>query len=129
MSRVESYHKGKLMAQLRLSFPGFVFLRHEDVSMSGLPDIEILGNGRCSYWEAKHATPRFEKKPIQTLMMTRMTRADIHARYIIWEEHHEIQRTLIVHPSMINVWTARPEVVASGIDHLAIVEAVRKVHR
>lgn len=129
MNRLESFYKGKLMAQLRLSFPGFVLLRHEDMAMSGLPDIEILGNGRCSYWEAKHATPRFEKKAIQTLTMTRMNRAGIHARYIIWEEHHDIKRTLIVHPSMINEWTARQETVASGIDHLAIVEAIRKVHK
>lgn len=127
MSR-ESGYKQALMQHLRKNLPGFVLLRHEDRAMAGIPDIQVIGHGRSSWWEAKHATPDFENKMIQTVMMRRIIRAGLLARYIIWEEHHDIKRTFIVHPSLINKWTARPESFASGINHDLILEAIQKVH-
>lgn len=123
----EALYKAQLMVKLHLAYPRFVFFRHEDRARSGIPDLEVLGNGICSYWEAKHATPKFELPGIQKLTMSRIQRAGIHTRYIIWEEHHDVCKTLIVQPQLIHEWKTAPN-YRLGIDHDWLVYLIGEVH-
>ena len=134
----EAELKGLFVAELRRQLPGFILLQY---ATAGAPDREVIGQGRTSRWEFKHATPHFDSPGLQELTCTRLASAG-HCRYIIWCESPQgnQQRTMIVGPSQL--WSRRkeaqqgavdarsliPEAWCSGYNMAWLVEQVRKVH-
>ena len=122
----EANLKAALMRALRDVLPDFVHQRHEDRFSSGWPDISVSGYGRTSFWEVKHADPRFSSNGLQELTCLRLALASFHCRYIVYHENHGIKRTLIVHPNHIG--DLLPEFSCAGFNHTWLVEQIRKVH-
>lgn len=122
----EANLKSALVVLLRKAFPGYVIFRHEDRHLFGVPDLSVTGNGITSWWEGKHANPKFQSQGIQELTMLRLAKQS-HARYIIWDEGEGAKRTLLVHPQEMNVWEEAKE-CAAGFNHRWVVDQIRKVH-
>ena len=125
MAKQEQFIRSNLMAQLKMELPGFVFLRHEDVRQNGHPDLSATGIAKTTWWEIKHGTPDFETNGIQELTMLRLAAAG-YARYIVFEERKEIQRTLIIHPR--HIATVSPEASTIGFDYKWVANYIREVH-
>ena len=123
----EAKYKAALMRELRDRLPGFVCQRIEDRFTSGWPDIEVVGCGRTSYWEVKHADPAWKSHGIQELTMLRLAASSFHARYIFFHEKKGIKRTMIVHPNDLE--NLLPEAWTAGFDQRWLVEHIRKVHQ
>lgn len=127
MGKDESGLKSALMREIKLSMPGAVALRHEDVRTAGIPDLSLTWRGKTSWWECKHATPDFAGTGIQKLTMLRLAGAG-YARYIVWHEHKDetCKQTMIVCPR--NIGTLTTEFACVGYNHRFIVECMRKAH-
>lgn len=103
--KIEEVLRAELMDEIRYRLPRFVAFRHEDIRTSGIPDIELNGNGRTTHWETKHGTPEFTSPGIQELTNQRLARQS-HSRYIIWQQGWyptdlEVMRVMIVHPDNV----------------------------
>ncbi len=113
--------------ELKLRLPNFLILQY---ATNGAPDREIVGYGRTSRWEAKHGTPDFKSPGDQELMCCRLA-VVAHCRYIIWQEHHGILRTIIAHPRAVMDrvgWNIVPETWCDGFNMKWLVEQVRREH-
>lgn len=124
---MEGELKSRFAAELKRQLPGFLVLHY---ATNGAPDRSIVGAGRQSNWEAKHATPAFRSPGDQELMCCRLAAAS-HCRYIIWHEHRGIQKTMIVHPLKVmhrNGWNLEAEAWCTGFDMKWLVSEIRKVH-
>ena len=133
LKRLES---GKREAELKAAFgrelkrqlPAFIVLFY---STAGAPDRTILGNGRQTNWEFKHATPEYDSPGRQELICMRMATAG-HCRYVIWWEAKGTRETLIVHPRVVATSESWHPVAADawcqGFDMRWLVEQVRKAH-
>lgn len=120
--------KSAAMKELHKQLPAFLVLALAD---AGGPDKTVVGAGRTTFWEFKHATPDFTSHDNQALLCTRLA-VQGYCRYVIWQEHHGIKRTLIVHPRAVlerDSWAVVPESFTTGFDHRWLVEQVRKAHR
>ena len=124
VNKQESTLKGNLMTHLR-AMKGYLPIRHEDVSTSGIPDISITGYNFTSWLEVKHATPSFKSPGIQELMCLRLAAAG-HCRYLIYYEKGAIKRTLIIHPKHLK--DLQPEAFCIGFDHEFVVDYIRQIH-
>ena len=93
-SKREGELKALFAAELKRQAPDFLILRY---ATNGAPDRSVVGNGRQSNWEFKHATPDFRSPGDQELMCARLTKAG-HCQYVIWMEEIGVEETLIVHP-------------------------------
>lgn len=128
ITKEEAKLKAAFMRELVLQLPDFVTLRY---ATAGAPDREIVGNNFVSFFEFKHATPRFRSPGNQELTMCRLARV-AYARYVIWRETpHGGKSTMIVHPLIIHErtgWDLVPEAVTIGFDHEWLVEQVKRVH-
>lgn len=123
----ESSLKSALMRELRLTLPKFVALRHEDVRTCGIPDLSLTGLGRTTWWEFKHANPRFESQGVQELTMLRLAACG-YARYVVWEEDANggAQRTLIVHPKKMQ--SLEPEDACGGFNMKFVARFMQAAH-
>lgn len=106
-----------------------VVLKHSDYALSGVPDITITWNGRTSWWEAKHATPRIQGTGLQHLTARRLAAAG-HCWYIVYETHSANgDRTCLVRPEHVGEnGYFRPDAFHTGIDHAFILDFIRRVH-
>lgn len=130
----EAELKSKFGKELKRQLPGFLTLQY---ASNGAPDRSLVGGGKQSNWEAKHATPDFKSPADQELMCSRMAAAG-HCRYVIWEERNGVMRTLIVHPRHVIRLENSPiahstlhlevEVWCPGFDMNWLVKQVRRVH-
>lgn len=123
----EAELKSKFGAELQRTLVGFYLLAY---ATNGAPDRSVVGAGRQTNWEMKHATPDFLSPGDQELMCCRMAVAS-HCRYVIWYEKGTIQRTMIVHPKKVmnrTGWTLEAEASCSGFDMKWLVGEVRKAH-
>lgn len=123
----EAELKSKLGAELRRQLPGFLVLAY---ATNGAPDREIVGAGVTTRWECKHATPDFLSPGDQELMCCRLA-VVAHCRYIIWFEHHGIQKTMIVHPKQVMErvgWNLIPETFCVGFDMWWLVGQIKLAH-
>lgn len=117
------------MEELKRQCPGFLVLLQ---ATAGCADRAIVGNGRTTFWEMKHATPDFDSPGNQELFCQRLA-VQAYCRYVIWQENKQGvgARTLIVHPrevaGMAN-WNVQPESFCVGYDHSWLVEQIRKAH-
>lgn len=106
--------------------PTFVTLRHEDVRSIGIPDLSVTGGGQTTWWEFKHAVPKYPTFGLQELMMKRLA-AHGYCRYVVWWEVGADLRTLIVHPLALKDMVS--EVEFHGHDHAAVVAFIQQVHQ
>jgi hypothetical protein len=128
MSKREGELKSLFRKELKRQAPSFMLLAY---ATNGAPDIEVVGCGRTSRWEGKHATPHFDSPGDQQLCCARLAAAG-HCRYVIWKEHRGIEQTLIVHPRTVmdrDGWDLIPEAWCVGFDMRWLVEQVLKEHR
>ena len=121
--------KAAAMDELSTQCPTFLVLLQ---ATAGAPDRAIVGNGKTSWLEFKHATPEFESPGNQELMCMRLALQG-YCRYVIWQEGARGygQRTLIVHPREVHQrtsWKVIPEVYCMGYDHRWLVRFIQKVH-
>lgn len=128
VAKEETELKSALMSMIRTELPNYVALRHEDVRTSGIPDISITAFGRTSWWEVKHATPKFLSKEIQERTMKRLEAGGF-ARYIIYYELNGVRRTLIVRPHLLDLNDLIPERSYPGFDHRFVLDSIQSVHR
>lgn len=127
VSKREAELKRKFTAELKRQLPQFYMLQYVT---NGAPDRSIVGGGRQTNWEAKHATPTFKSPGDQELLCSRMAIAS-HCRYIIWWERGAIQKTMIVHPREVThrtSWDLVPEAFCIGFDMKWLVEQIRRAH-
>ena len=123
----EAKLKADFGKELALQLPGFVMLSY---ATAGGPDRTILGHGRQTNWEMKHATPDFVSPGRQELICMRMAGAG-HCRYVIWYEHDGMQQTMIVHPRMVHFrtgWNLEAEAWCIGFNHRWLVDQIRQAH-
>ena len=127
MSKRESEFKSQFFDTLRSKCPGFYLLRY---GTRAAPDWTIIGAGRQTNWEFKHATPEFTSSGDQELMCMRLAQAG-HCRYVIWWETSRGtgHRTMIVHPRRVFDKSLTPEEWTEGVDHPWLVERVKRAHR
>lgn len=128
MSKRESQLKSALRDALEKRCPSFLVMHLAD---AGGPDWIVAGNGRMTAWEFKHATPDFTSHGNQALYCARVNAQGGHCRYVLWQEHGLIKRTMIVNPRVILERTSyfvEPEVFCVGFDHRWLVEEMRKAH-
>lgn len=124
----EAALKSAAMRELLKQLPSFLVLHLAD---AGGPDKVIVGAGRTTTWEFKHATPDFTSHGNQALLCTRLA-IQGHCRYVIWQEHGGIERTMIVHPRTVlerTSWRVEPEAFCTGFDHRWLVGRIREAHR
>ena len=125
----EAELKANLVEMLRDHIRFAVVLRHEDIRTAGIPDISITFHGVTTWWECKHATPKFASSGIQELTMMRLC-ANGYARYIIWYEKKGIPpHTLIVHPTMLAAYETKHEHSFDGLKSMQLIDHIRKVHK
>jgi hypothetical protein len=125
--KYEAELKSLFYAELKRQLPGFYVLQY---ATNGAPDRSIVGSGRQTNWEGKHATPDFKSPADQELLCCRLAYA-AHCRYIIWYEHGEVQKTMIVHPMKVMHRRGRDLEAESwcvGFDMRWLVEQVRRAH-
>lgn len=123
----EAELKSRFSEELKRQLPGFYVLQY---ATAGAPDRSIVGAGRQTNWEMKHATPEFRSPGDQELLCARLALIS-HCRYVIWWERGSLQRTMIVHPLQIMnriSWNLEPESSCIGFDMRWLVDQVRKVH-
>src|SRR5262245_12425291 len=113
------------MKVLHLELPGFVILRHEDVRGCGVPDSTVTGNGKTSWWEIKHCTPKYPTYDYQELVCKRLATAGICYYLMYWEVGRD-KRTLIVHPSNLSTMVADDS--AEGHNHRLVANFIRSLH-
>lgn len=126
----ESGLKRKLIA--RIPTPEFLVFAHSDLRKYGIPDLSISGHGRTTWWELKHATPRFATKEIQEITCLRLAHTSF-CRYVIYVERGGRKQTLIVHPKEVfgkngNVLGMPYEQCFEGFDHDQVTAYIKLIH-
>lgn len=83
-------------------YPGPMYFRMhvQDVRTSGYPDTQLLGFGRATFWEFKHATPTFKTYGLQEIT-AQIIDSKTFCRYIIFVQDEVGASIWIVHPSQI----------------------------
>lgn len=76
----------------------FEVLHHQDVRKSGYPDVTVSGYHLTSWWEFKHATPRFVSPRNQEMMCERLAITSALCRYVIFLETPTLIETRIYTP-------------------------------
>ena len=135
MPKQEAALRREFHRSLKLYLPSYKLVSVQDIRTSGTPDDNINGNGRSTWWELKHATPRFDDSGIQLLTCMQLA-ATSFCRYIIWWESASGlgKKTMIVHPNKVREardagrWLFEPEEVVPGFDMRFLVAYVRTVH-
>jgi hypothetical protein len=128
MEKQESKHKAAVMKILR-QVPHYVALRHEDLFTSGIPDISLSGMRHTSWWEFKHATPKFESKGIQELTCKRLAAHGYRCHYVIcYQVPNEDVMTYIVHPDKLHKFQTEARYWTDGINYKWIAKQMIDLH-
>lgn len=130
MEKLEAELKAAAMRELERQCPNYIVLLQQT---AGAPDRAIVGAGRTSFWEFKHATPDFASPGIQELFCNRLA-VQGYCRYVIWQESAAGtgKRTMIVHPREVHRrvgYTVQPETFCIGFNHHWLVDQIRRAHR
>jgi hypothetical protein len=115
---------------LRRELPAsFVIRKHADYATSGDPDLSITGNGKTTWWEVKHATPRVKGTELQRVKAVKLAIAG-YCRYIVYERSRHGAFTNIVHPRDINPdGTFAAEALAAGeANYVFVLKFVKQIH-
>lgn len=130
MRKRENELKAALMRELR-GIPGFLAVRREDSLRSGMPDVELHGLARSTFWEGKHLAPGEppETTSVQFLTMLRLEAASFGARYVLWigGGGDSTSWAMAVRPSRLAAMDA--DVVFQGHDHISMAEWMAGRHR
>ena len=127
----EAELKSELVANLKQEMYGGVFIRHEDIFRSGIPDLSVTWNRHTTWWEAKYANPRVRSRGVQ-LLTARMLEQQGHGSfYIIWDQR--TVETYICSPNSlhrhgIDNFRSAFLVKTTGFDHQFVVRYIRRQH-
>lgn len=114
----------------------FFALQLQDVRKSGHPDIALNGFDKTTWWEFKHATPRFRSPEIQAYTCQRLAQRS-YCRYVIYTEYggngRMDVRTAIYHPDEIrgckgNLDGLMPEIEWRGLAHAHVANFMYLAH-
>jgi hypothetical protein len=119
----EAKLKGKLMEKIHAKHPEWVAFRHEDKSLSGVPDLSITARWKTVWIEVKAANPDFETSGVQDLTMLRLAGQGVPAYYLIYDVAAD--QTRLVHPKDYAKW-AQSGLVEEGIDHDWVIEHIER---
>ena len=99
MAKREADLKARFTRELKVQRPTWLSLLQ---GTAGAADRALVGEGRTSWLEMKHATPDFRSPGLQELMCKRLEEQS-RCWYIIWAENAAggEQRTLLVLPSKL----------------------------
>lgn len=135
MAKREAELRSQLMVMLKRHAPELVAFRHESVRECGIPDLSLTGGGITTWWEFKHATPRFDDNGLQLLTCARLAVGGF-CRYVLWYEDSKgnCQQTMIVHPRHVKAvrdqgsWEFTPESRTGCFDHTWLVAQMMFAH-
>lgn len=133
MEKYETLLKSALMPVIKKAMPSYVVFRHEDVRNGGHPDFSVSGNGLGSWWEVKHATPKFGTKGNQEFFCRELAR-ETFCRYIIYFDGEDQHKTYIIHPREVfgkkgRVEEMEIEARAAGHNHYFVAWYIQQVHK
>lgn len=131
----ESTLKGALMRTLRATLKEFVFIRHEDKFLVGIPDLSVTGCGWTSWWEIKYANPNCESTSVQDVMLGKLAKSGF-ARYIIYMEVIGQRRIFVLKPTVYRAWKRGDkielseccETVIEGFNHKELMHYISQIH-
>lgn len=155
--KIEDIYKAACIDEIKTQLGTRYFVQsHQDVRKSGFPDIALHGEGVCTSWEFKHATPRFSSPGIQEWTCRRIAKSS-YCRYVIYVENFAYEDSMIadtlttrarssrtLQKSMKTTWIVNPDEIAGcdgrleeitpdsilcGFDHIAVVRYMASVHR
>lgn len=112
-----------LLAEARLK--GFVSIKRNDHSTSGIPDATITGLGRTCWIEVKYANPSFKSHGLQELTACRLALAGL-CIYVIYDGPRNT--VSIVAPKDLGQWREATQ-KAEGMNHSWVVEQIRELCR
>jgi hypothetical protein len=136
MEKREAELKQQFTVAMKQELPTFLMLQY---ASAGAPDREIVGAGKTTRWEFKHATPSFSSPGLQELTCARLD-AVSHCRYVIWLETAAQLRTIIIPPMLLwkrheagdsgdpDARLLEPESWCEGFDMTWLVDQVRMAH-
>lgn len=137
MTRIEKreaeLQASSLDALKELCGESFFAMTLQHVRKSGHPDAAISALQSTSWWEFKHATPRFKSPGIQEYTCVRLSHRS-YCRYVIYFEEGAIRKTLIVRPEALAGCKGRVERIESiehtfeGHDFAAVAVCIQQVH-
>lgn len=128
----EAELKAAAMRELKRQEPRYIVLL---LATAGGPDRVIVGNGKVTAWEFKHATPDFKSPDLQELFAMRLDAHGLRTRYVVWQERADgtDKQTLIITP--MEMYTRQNYAVSqrcedrcSGYDHRWLVEQILRAH-
>lgn len=111
----------------------FFAMTLQDVRKSGYPDVVPSALGKTTWWEFKHATPRFSSPGIQNYTCRRLAQRS-YCRYVIYHEDKDEQRTAIYHPNEIHKAVRgrldglTPEIEWRGFAHTEVAQFMYFAH-
>lgn len=134
MPKIEGDLKAALQAQAKVTLVGYHSFYVAGVGRDGIPDLVFNGRGRTSWWEVKHATPRFEgtEQQERECLLLSATSA---CRYLVYYEKADgsNKMTYIFHPREVqrkkgDLRTMTAEAWTTGHDHAWACEQIRRHH-
>lgn len=136
MPKREAELRSQLMVVLKRHAPELVAFRHESVRECGIPDLSLTGGGITTWWEFKHATPRFDDNGLQLLTCARLAVGGF-CRYVLWRENANGtgKQTMLVHPRHVKTmrdqkrWDFVPDASTENFDHPWLVAQMLFAHR
>lgn len=130
----ENELKAQSVAEVERQFGTLFFaLPLQDVRKSGHPDVTFSAFDKTTWWEYKHATPRFRSPGIQEHICQRLAHTS-YCRYVIYfEDKHSMTRTAIYHPEDVagckgDLSCADPEIEWRGIAHAHVANFIYLAH-
>lgn len=120
----ESSLTRQLIAVIEQQMSGAVVLKHADRYTSGIPDMSVTWRGVTTWWECKHAKPRFKSQGLQELIAARLAMHSAGCRYIIFGA----TRTYLVHPDQLHTWRDAAQ-YCNGYDLTWVVKRIEEFHR
>jgi hypothetical protein len=105
----------------------------QDVRTSGYPDSQLLGFKKASFWEFKHATPRFKTYGLQEITCQIINQKTF-CRYVLFNEYNDMTSIWVVHPDQVRncggkIDNIEPEEGFDGFDFDALAHYMHRVHR
>jgi hypothetical protein len=86
--------------------------------------MSVTYGGHTTWLEMKRATPYFEKRPLQHLVLTRLAREG-RAYYVVYSEVRGVKETRIMLPERIDTW--KTVAAYAGWDHDAVIRVISGV--
>lgn len=94
----EAQHKALFTKELARVAPDLMVLQ---LTTRGAPDRQVLGRGKVSFWEFKHATPSFEAPLQQQVVCAKIAQRGIPCFYVVFHESRLDRCIYILQPEHV----------------------------